>query len=88
MLSLYFNIIGQGINGSYEQTMEASGITYKQLITMPKLYIFWFMNQTHEPWWENLGNCGLEGTKEIYSRGLQDWYLVWGDTIYPRKLWY
>ena len=49
MLSLFSNTINQGIRGSHEQTMEASGITYKQLIAMPKMYIFWFMNQAHEP---------------------------------------
>ena len=30
---------------------------------MPKMHTFWFMNQAHEPKWENLGKCGLEGTK-------------------------
>ena len=49
MLSLFSNTISQGIRGSHEQTMEAFGITYKQLIAMPKMYIFWFMNQAHEP---------------------------------------
>jgi len=49
MLSLFSNTIGQGTRGSHDQTMEAFGITYKQLITMPKMCIFWFMNQAHEP---------------------------------------
>jgi len=26
------------------------------------------MNQAHEPKWENLGKCGLEGTKGISSK--------------------
>ena len=49
ILSLFSNTIGQGIRSSHEQVMEASGITYKPLITMPKMYIFWFMNQAYEP---------------------------------------
>ena len=76
--------------GNHEQTMEASKITCKQLITMPKMYIFWFVNQAYEPKWGNLGKCGLEGTKEISNkvsnRGLHDWHLAWGDIICPRKL--
>ena len=76
ILSIFSNTIGQGTKSSHEHTMKASGITCKQLITMPKTYTFWFMNQVHEPKWENLGKCGLEGTKEISSkvsnRGLQD----------------
>ena len=40
MLSLYSNKIGQRTGGSHEQTMEASKITYKQLINIPKMYIF------------------------------------------------
>ena len=72
MISLFSNTIGQGTRGSHEQIIEASRITYKQLITMPKMYIFWFVNQAHEPKWGNLGKCDLEGTKEISNRGLQD----------------
>ena len=36
-----------------------------------------------------LGKCGLEGTKEIsnrvFSKGLQDWHLAWGDIIFPKN---
>ena len=49
MLFLFSNTISQGTWGSQEQIMEASRITYKQFITMPKMYIFWLMNQAHEP---------------------------------------
>jgi len=59
---------------------------------MAKTCTFWFMDQAHEPKWENLGKCGLEGTKGISSRvsskGLQDWHLAWGDTIRLRELWF
>jgi len=48
--------------------MEVSRITYKQLITMPKMHIFWFMNQAHEPKWGNLRKCGLEGFQQRAPR--------------------
>ena len=68
ILSLFSNTIDQGTKSSHELTMEASGITCKQLITMPKMYTFWFMNQAHKLKWGNLENYGLEGTKKISSR--------------------
>ena len=65
VLPFFSNPFRPRTKGSHNQAMKASGTTWNQLIILPKMCTFWFMDKAHEPKWVSLGKCGLESTKGI-----------------------